>query len=463
VVIDPTDFPVITSSQEKHKGSKMRKRFMLLISCVLMLCLFTLGSGFSWDKSSEENIPTPQDMLQKVQEMLPPFSYSIHKDEIVPSVTDPQKKLRRLEISFLSQIIDGIKMNFKASIYLPIDPEIYQRPARRGKVVIVAHRSFDESMQWNYVEPIVTRTDYPTMHLELPSAYPGQTGESPWLRHLRKKAQETKDPSYHDFVRLGLPYLQAIDIFADILKEKDIRAIIGGHSKRAYYAYTAAAMDPERIASVIFMGCERLYYREEFPKAVNLFTTQKFVKCPIFYIGATNEGGYEMFNINEIQERMQDTWTLEYIPNYRHASNSEKQFMNWPMWVAHIFDERPIVRISDLSFEETETGTKFRARIDSPNKIIQVKAWYVFCDDEPYWRDLVWYPGDMKRTEGNIFEGHVNGILPDAWLVEVKDTAQGFQGYISSLPKDITNKPTEERTHAGPGGRNWKPKKKIQE
>ncbi len=110
------------------------------------------------------------------------------------------------------------------------------------------------------------------------------------LRLLRKKAQDTKDPSHHDFVRLALPYLQAIDIFADILKEKKIRAIIGGHSERAYYAYTAAALDPERIASVIFMGCERSYYRDEFPEAIKPFTTQEYVKGPIFYISGTWSG-----------------------------------------------------------------------------------------------------------------------------------------------------------------------------
>jgi hypothetical protein len=130
------------------------------------------------------------------------------------------------------------------------------------------------------------------------------------------------------------------------------------------------------------------------------------------------------------------------------------------MWVSHIFDGRPITKISDLSFEETETGTKFRARIDSPNKIIQVKAWYVYCDDVPYWRDLVWYPELMESEEGNYFRCEVEGKLPDSWLVEVKDIASGFPGYISSLPQDITHLPTEERTHQGPGGRDWKPKKK---
>jgi hypothetical protein len=293
------------------------------------------------------------------------------------------------------------------------------------------------------------------MNLLLPGAYGDEDGEGMWLRTLREKARETRDPSNHDFVRSGIAYLRALDVFSEILKERSVKAVIGGHSKRAYYAYTAAAMDPERIAGVVFMGCERLYVRDEFPEAVNPFATQNYVRSPIFYIGATNEDGYEMFAINTIQEKTKDTWTIEYIPNYRHAARSEKQFMDWPMWVSHIFDGRPLAKISNLSFEETEEGTLFRASIDTPNTIIQAKVWYVYSDDIPYWRDLVWYPEIMKRKEGNLYEGYVDGKLPDAWLVEVKDTAGGFAGYISSLPQDITGKPTKERISRGSRSRHW--------
>lgn len=201
-------------------------------------------------------------------------------------------------------------------------------------------------------------------------------------------------------VRSAVPYVQAIDVFQDILKEENIRAIIGGHSKRAFYTYNAAAIDPERVASVIYMGCEALYTDiDKYPPSVNPVYIQDFVKCPILYIGGTDEGGYE----------------------------------------------------------ETAEGTIFRAHIDTPNKIIQAKLWYVYCDDVPYWRDLVWYPVLMQNKVGTLFEGHVEGILPDAWLVEVKDIAKGTAGYISSLPQDITHKETRVRIPFFSGARLWKP------
>jgi hypothetical protein len=176
-----------------------------------------------------------------------------------------------------------------------------------------------------------------------------------------------------------------------------------------------------------------------------------------------------MYNINEIQKMMGGKWTIEYIPNYRHASMSEKHFLDWRMWVAHVFENRPLSRISELTYREVGddfewggrsgwAGAVFRAKIQSPNKIIQAKVWYVYNDDEPYWRDLVWYPEFMVKTDGDYYEGFVRGKLPDAWLVEVKDIAGGVAGYVSSLPQDITGKRIETKRSRGSRSRLWAPK-----
>jgi hypothetical protein len=245
-----------------------------------------------------------------------------------------------------------------------------------------------------------------------------------------------------------------------ILNAQRIRAIIGGHSKRATSAFTAAAMDPDRIVGVVYMGNESMFrpLEEDTLRLLSPFNSQKQVRAEVLYLGATNEDGYEMFNINRIQSRMERPWTIEYIPNYRHADQSEKHFMDWHMWIDHIFDNRPLTVIRDLSYQETDQGTLFRARVDSPNKIIQVKVWYAYCDD-PYWRDIVWYPEFMDLKENGIREGLVTGRLPDAWLVEVKDIANGLAGYLSSLPQDISHRPTKERVSRGSRPKNWEPKK----
>jgi hypothetical protein len=440
------------------------KKYLLPI-ILLMLCgiLFfgVVYSGTVPQKNRVTLITTAERLWERFRKTLPPFTYRIEKDEIAQSDTDPRKALRRIDVKFVSQEVEGKKMGHSAVIFMPADPKTNRLPRRKGKVVVIAHAFGDAAAVGNYGEPIAARTGYPTMTLLLPGDDDGADGEGTWLRYFRKLAKDTKDPINHDFFRSAIPYLQALDIFSEILKEKKIRAIIGGHSKRAFYAFTAAAMDRERIAGVVYMGCERLFSDfEEFPASVNPLTTQKYIRCPVLYLGATNEDGYEMFNIHKIQKSMKRPWTIEYIANYRHASRSEIQFMDWQMWVSHVFDGRPITTISDLSHEETAEGSIFRARIDSRNKIIQAKVWYVYCDDVPYWRDLVWYPEIMEPKEGNLYEGYVEGKLPDAWLVEVKDIASGFAGYISSLPQDITHKPTKERLSRGSKSRRWEPKEK---
>jgi pimeloyl-ACP methyl ester carboxylesterase len=408
--------------------------------------------------------PTPPELWERFRKTLPPFEYTIVSDDIIQSDTDPEKRLRRVEVKFTSQVVEGKKMGHRGVILMPADPKVNLDPDRRGNVVIIAHAFLNEerdSVIRNYVEPIAVRTGYPAMALLLPGDHDGADGEVAWLDYLRPIARGTDDPGYHDFFRSAVPYVRAIDVFSGVLKEKKIKAIIGGHSKRAFYAYNAAAIDPERVASVIYMGCEALYTDlGKYPPSVNPVYIQDFVKCPVLYVGATNEGGYEMFNITRLQRVMKNPWAIEYIPNYRHEARSEKHFMDWQMWTSHIFDGRPVSKVSDLSYEETAEGTVFRARIDTPNKIIQAKVWYVYCDDVPFWRDLVWYPVTMQQQEGTLFEGYVEGILPDAWLVEVKDIANGFAGYISSVPQDITHKETKERISLWPGGRLWAPKQK---
>jgi len=179
-----------------------------------------------------------------------------------------------------------------------------------------------------------------------------------------------------------------------------------------------------------------------------------------------------MFSINRMAAMMDNRWTIEYIPNYRHGDMSEKHFIDWKMWVAHCFEGRPITRITDLAHEDKGPdflwggrnygdggGTLFRCKIDTPNKIIQAKVWYVYCDDVPYWRDLVWYPEFMIPQPDGAWAGYVKGKTPDAWLVEVKDTAGGFPGYVSTLPQDLTHKPTAVRISRGSRSRNWGPKK----
>lgn len=450
---------------------------------LLMLGLGTAGRVLRHDQDAPEPSPTPRQVWDRFRATLPPLDYRIEKDEVVPSDTDPRVKLRRIEVKFYSQVIEGKAWGHPCVVYLPADRKVYDAPRRRGKIVVVGQRSWDglatgpwrNSYLGNYGEPIAARTGYPTMVCPVPGEYDATRGQEISIGFLGAKSKASQDPADHNYFRLAVPYLRALDVMAGILRidPEKIRAVIGGHSKRATSAYTAAAVDPDRIIGVVYMGNESTWESLAEPpwRTVSPAFSRTSVKAKVLYIGGTNEDGYRMFAINRIQEMMGGSWTIEMVPNYRHSSMSETHFMDWRMWVAHLFDGRPLASITDLSFREVEdgfmwggrsveAGTVFRAKVDAPNKIIQAKVWYVYNDDPPYWRDLVWYPEFMIDTGGGVYEGYVSGKLPDAWLVEIKDVALGAPGYLTSLPQDITGMPTAIRTSRGSRSRLWEPKKK---
>ncbi len=439
----------------------MSPRSIVLVAIAALVVFYCLGSAPAQVTGQENSETTLPQLWARCQETLPPFRFETIKDEIVPSVTIPDLNLRRIEVRFTSQVVGQWerRMDHTGIIHMPADSAKINEPGRRGKVVVIAHAYGDTLMIDNYGEPIAARTGYPTMVLPIPGEYDGHDGESCWVYFFRSFLQDTRDPINHQYFRLAVPYLSALDVFAEILDEKNIRAVIGGHSKRAPSAFNAAAMDPGRVAGVVYMGMESTFasYEDKEWRCLSPVHSQRTVDCPVLYLGATNEDGYEMFNITRLQENMKTPWTIEYIPNYRHATCSEVQILDWQMWISHVFEGRPLTRVSDLSFEETEEGTVFQARVQSENKLIQTKVWYAYNDDEPYWRDIMWYPVYL-RPAGEMFEAFLPGKLPDAWLVEVKDIARGFVGYVSSTPRDITRKPTAERYSRGWRSRNWEPK-----
>ena len=461
-------------------------RHCLFAIAIVLLCLpVTAAAAALPDKkaATDPDLPTPRQLLEGCGDTVLPVEYVIEKDEVITSDTDPTKKLRRLEVKFYSQQIDGRKWGHPSVVFMPADPRVNQAGDRRGKVVIVAQRSWDglatgpwrSAFLGNYGEPIAARTGYPTMVCPVPGEYDGEGGREISIGFLGRRYQQTTNLADTAYVRLAIPYLWAMDVMAGVLKinKKDIRAVIGGHSKRVA-AYTAAAMDPDRVVGVVYMGNESVWGRSDGTspfRALEPPYIQKWVKADVLYIGGTNEDGYEMFGINRMQERMGGKWTIAMVPNYRHASMSEKHFLDWQMWVARCFDGRPITTIADLSFEEKGPdfewggrnygaggGTLFRCKLDTPNKIIQAKVWYVYCDDVPYWRDLMWYPEFMVPQPDGTWAGYVKGKLPDAWMVEVKDTAGGFAGYVTSLPQNITGKETRRRESQGSRSRHWAPK-----
>jgi hypothetical protein len=385
-----------------------------------------------------------------------PLEFTVLSDEIVPSDTDPSQRLRKVTAHFFSQELAGRKWGHPCVIFMPEDNHRNLTPERKGKVVIVGSppRDYFPVHVAKYGEPIAARTGYPTMVLSNPGECPDGSDIERDIRILDTLRQETGKDYYSMNCQLAVVYIQAMDALQQFLGLDGLKAVVGGHSKRGRSATVAAAID-SRVASPIIMGNEGVYATDRIQWHLSFHHAffQDEVDVPVFYLGATNEDGYKMFNVNILQERLKRPMIVEMIPNYCHSNFSEIQYMDFMMWVAHVFDGRPVTQISDVSHERQPGRTVFRARIESRATLEIVRTWYVYSDD-PAWRDLMWYHLLMRKV-GDCYEAVLPGKIPDAFMVEVGDIAMGYPGYVSSLPQKLTDAPVVERQSRGSLPRLW--------
>jgi len=412
---------------------------------------------FNFEEASR-NVPKPREIWPLVQRDTVPLEFTISSDEVVSSDTDPSRKLRKVTAHFYSQELAGKKWGHPCVIFTPQDNRLNLAPERKGKVVIIGSpgRDYFAVHVDKYGEPIATRTGYPTMVLSNPGCYPDGSDIERDIGILTTLRKQTGKDYYNMNCQLAVAYIQAMNAFQQFLGLNSIKAVVGGHSKRGRSATVAAAIDP-RVASVIIMGNEGVYATDRIQWHLSFHHAffQDQVNVPVFYLGATNEDGYKMFNVNIMQERLKEPMTIEMIPNYCHSNFSEIQFMDFMMWVTHVFDSRPLSRISEVSHERQQGRTIFRAKVESEAKIQVVKTWYVYTDD-PAWRDLMWYHLLMDRV-ADYYEAVLYGKMPDAFMIEVGDIAMGFPGYVSSTPRKLTDAPVIERISRGSRPRLWEP------
>ncbi|HOW69265.1 MAG TPA: hypothetical protein PKY77_01590 [Phycisphaerae bacterium] len=403
------------------------------------------AKAFDFEEASRD-VPKPRELYPLVKQDMVAMDLEILSDEIVPSDSDPSKRLRKITGRFNSIELEDKEWIHPFTLFTPADNTVNETPERKGRVVIVTSPgwvSYPGHVEM-YGEPIVTRTGHPTMVVLSPGVYADGRDIEADIAVLSRMRQKTGKNYYNMNCQLALVYIQAMNVLEKVLKLDTVKAVIGGHSKRGRSATVAAAMDG-RVAGVVIMGNEGVYRTDRLEPHLSFHHAffQEQVDVPVLYIGATNEGGYKMFNVNIMQERLKRPMTVELIPNYHHYNFEEKQYIDFMMWVSHVFDGRPITRITEYQHERRDRVNIYRARIESQAKIRLVRVWYVYATNVT-WSDLMWYDWLMENR-GEYYEARVPGAMPDAFLIEVADTAQGIPGYVTSLPRKLTNVPVVER------------------
>ncbi|MBN1908919.1 MAG: hypothetical protein JW818_04200 [Pirellulales bacterium] len=433
--------------------------FLIRTSLLIALC-FGLTSWsvaktkkmpkpFNFEEASR-NVPKPREIWPEISKDMVPREFKILSDEVVTSDTDPSQKLRKITGHFYSIRIEGKRWGHPCVIFMPADNSRNMTPSRKGKVAIVGSPS-GTSFEYHvamYGERIAARTGYPTMVLDSPGVGEGGNRIEGNMDSLTRMRLKTGKNIYNMNCQLALIYIQAIDVMQEVLGVDKVQAVVGGHSKRGRSATVAAALDP-RVAGVVILGNEGVYRTDQIQWHLSFHHAffQDQVKVPVLYVGATNEDGYKMFSVNVLQERLKTPMTVEMIPNYRHYNFHEKQYIDFMMWVSHIFDGRPITKVGQVTHERKGERSVFRVKLEGEAKIRMVKMWYVYTDDS-HWRDLMWYDGLMRKV-GDHYEFYWHGSVPDAVMVEVADIAQGIPGYVTSLPTKMTDAPVLDREGTG--------------
>ena len=101
-------------------GVSMNKKSKIIIVLNLFFLMsIPVAIDAVEDPLQDSLIPTPKQLWERCKETLGPLTYEIVNDEIVTSNTDPSLSLRRIEIQFISQEIEGVKMGHEAVIFMP--------------------------------------------------------------------------------------------------------------------------------------------------------------------------------------------------------------------------------------------------------------------------------------------------------------------------------------------------------
>ena len=181
---------------------------------IVVLLVMSLASV----QAAEKAVPNVRDIYAEFMQDQPSLEFTLVSDRIVTSEENPKVKLHRVEGRFVSQMVFGKPLTHHLVMLIPTDKQLIEAPERRGKVVIVGsiRRHFNESFLVNYGYPIATKLGYPTMILPNPGSTPDNPGREWSIRHLWAEGVPRHVTNNYYF-RLAIPYLRAMDVFADTL------------------------------------------------------------------------------------------------------------------------------------------------------------------------------------------------------------------------------------------------------
>ena len=460
----------------------MKKILAITIVCLLIISF----SGCDYAKKKVmQNLIGPARFFDMASIKDPSsLETNIIRDENIDSRVRKNKRVRVIELTFVSQSWHESVWKHPARIYIPAD---YKADGNVG--IIGTYRDFfdkdadysrriipgtDLDTEAEYAEGTALDLGMPIMIFATPSESIFGLDESDLMGHCLKEMQKSQDLTWFPYIPIVTSYLRAITLLHSMPEVKAERAVLLGCSKRGYSTCISTGVDPGRIAGIMatcyyggnvlyeiatkfasfgpgvrgpaqermgpgFQPADKVLEMINSPAGylVNMafdpYIWRNRITTPYFVALGTNDEFYSLGAPNGMMEKLQGDTAFLYIDNVPHTWVSQKHLAAWRMWLAHVFYERELPKIR-VSTESEQSSLVVNAYVKAPSPIKGVRLFYSYNGSND-WRFAEWNSSPMKIIEEGSYTA---GLALDeennlAYYVEVEDHGKGGTGYTSSL------------------------------
>jgi PhoPQ-activated pathogenicity-related protein len=353
--------------------------------------------------------------------------------ELVDSRFFPERRMRRIGLSFTSQVYRGLECRHRATVYLP-GKEI--SPAAKGKAAIVLGGNVTDvpDITHDWIETVVVRLGVPCMVVDngLPAKELGARNAGELMSMGDRTFRETGDAREAGYYAMARIYVAAATVAGQLPELRATQFITSGSSKGGMSALIACAGDPRIVGSYPtafnagdFLDATRLkgerwgwnvkpkptgpagepainvlrlmesphgqYYRRLLePATWDDLLADKFVMPAV----GTNDHLFHLLSDRAYYDKLTARRALLRVPNYGHGRGAPEHAQAWRFAVAAALLDRTIPSVR-IRVRESEDTVSILVALDNVRKIKRLTL-YTARDGAGDYRKAKWEPRGAK-------------------------------------------------------------------
>jgi PhoPQ-activated pathogenicity-related protein len=385
----------------------------------------------------------------------------------------PERKLKRIDLTFTSFEWAGEKWRHPAIVLLP-DREV---PEYRGAAVVIAgNGSAPDGVPVRYAEAAALM-GIPALAIagRNPGPHYGAKAEGPVMARMQEKFMETGDPRWIGYAALGKVIVRAVTAMQAVPGVRAERFLVTGGSKRGVACWIAAAADDRIVAAypeawhmanfeaALRLRAERLGpdygmagggpaaesprqslaslatpRGREYQRYLDPYLWRdRIANKEILFTAGANDPLFPPLSDTVFLPDMPKSTRILLVPNYGHGHDTERQFLAWRMWMAHVFGKRPVPEIA-LTWKRQNGALQLSAAVKTATRVKAVTAWSA-TDDRGAYLESRWNPTALAEKQG-LYQAAVTAPAGryTAFFVEVEDEdPRAGRGFISTGMQEV--------------------------